>query len=492
MSGIFDDNNRQAIPRWLDYKKACALGLLAASRTNRQALVVLSRDPIKEKEWEDNPTLVTAADLISESLVLESFDDNKSKAAARYILDNALLSSTLIRELAETFLHHEASAPSNNIIPCESKLRRETIAILKRTVRANPINPIAWSDLALCYAMQGLRDKSYRAMVAALSLGATNRFILRNAARCFLHFKDPDRAVHVLRRSGLCSSDPWIASAEIAISEGLKLHSHCIKHARSIVNDSNLSPFSRSEIAVTLSTIEASHGLRRKANVLIKQALQDPSENALAQVEWLATNKNTQPPPDTSIPASFEAQARHLHRNKEFSRSLEAAKKWALFQPFSSRPLVLATFLSSVCLNDDAHSIQIVNESCVKNIREPLLLNNIAFAYARLGNIVAATNALRSIQMQGLQDRDRLTIAATYGLVMFRVGNLEEGRSLYRMAMQGFDKLSEPRAAAIAAYYWACEEKRLDSSEAPAMIEKAKELITKAGVFELEDTANNL
>jgi tetratricopeptide (TPR) repeat protein len=492
MSGIFDDSNRQVIPRWLDYHTSCALGLLAGARPQQSPLVVFPPNPTKLTDWEATPTLVTAADIVAESFILGTNTVTQAEDAARFILKHASPASVLIRELATTFLQQGAFVAPSTVPSDFANHGRRSVAILKRSVRASPVNPIAWSDLSLCYAMQGYHERARRAMTIALSLGPYNRFILRNAARCFLHLRDPGRAVHLLRQSGLCESDPWIAAAEIAVSEGFEIRSACLKHARSLVGDNNNSAFARSEIAATLSTIEAKSGSRRKAKGLIQQALVDPSENALAQIEWLATEWHTQAPPDTALLASFEAQTRHLHRAKQFAQSLTAAEKWVRFQPFSSRPLVLATFLASLCLNDDSRAIRITNEAAPANRRDPLLLNNLAFAHARLGDLTAAADALRMIKLSDLREREVLTVAATQGIVMFRSGNAQDGRALYRRAVLGFDRLSESRSAAIAAFFWACEEKRMATSDAPTRVADAKRRVKRAGVFELEDATSKL
>ena len=492
MSGIFDDSNRQVIPRWLDYRMSCALGLVVAARPQDSALVAFAPRDSKLTDWRAMPNLPTAVDLVAESFILNNRSSVDANAAARFILDHAHQDSCLVRELAASFLERDAPEPTqNNHVP-SGDAGEHLVAVLRRSLRSSPLNPVAWSDLSLCYASEGLHEKARRAMLTALSLGPHNRFVLRNAARCFLHLKDPERAVQLLRCSGMCSSDPWIAAAEISIAEGTDLHSDCLKEAWSFVRDSNNSPFALSEVAASLSTIETKSGSRKKAKRLIHQALEAPSENALAQVEWLATHRHTEAPGEISLQANFEAEARHLHRAKQYARSLEAAEKWVRFQPFSSRPLVFATFLASVCLNDDDRAIRIAEKAARANRLAPLLLNNLAFAHARQGNVTAATEALNQIELSDRPEQEVLIVAATSGIVLFRRGEPDGGRSLYRKAVLGFDRLSESRSAAIASFFWAYEEKRLSSSEAPHRIADAKKRVKRTGVFELEDAVARL
>jgi hypothetical protein len=60
------------------------------------------------------------------------------------------------------------------------------------------------------------------------------------------------------------------------------------------------------------------------------------------------------------------------------------------------------------------------------------------------------------------------------------------------MAVKGFERIKRPRSAAIAAYFWAAEEKRIGSSEAESRIKDAKNRIDRFNVFELEKWAKKL
>ena len=488
----FNDTKRQVVPRWLDYRTSCSLGLLARVQPQKTPLVAFSHDPAKLADWSNSPNILTGADLVAENYILGTNSNAQAREAAIFILKHAPQSSTIIRELAHSFLQQDAPPRIQQPHSVFINSNRQEVAILKRIVRANSVNPVAWSDLSLCYAMQGHRDKASRAMTVALSLGPQNRFILRNAARCFLHLQEPDRAIRLLRQSGLCGLDPWIAAAEIAISEGINRSSPYLKHSKALIADDNNSFFSKSEIAVALSTVEAKNGSRKKTKELAQIALRDPSENALAQLEWLAAQRHIQAPANINSFAAFEAQARHFYQAKQFTESLKEAEKWIRFEPFSARPLVMATFLASTCLDDDKHAIEISTNALPANRSDPVLLNNRAFSYARLGDLSAASNALNQINLNECMDNNILMITATHGLLRFRSGKTEEGRDFYRTAVQGFERLADLRSTAIATFFWATEEKRIQSSEAPTLIADAKKKIKNAGVFELENAVQKL
>lgn len=491
MSGTFDDRNRQVMPRWLDYQTACALGQLSSSQMQKKALGEFRREQNSEEEWLNTPSITTAAELVGACLATGEYGDNEAKKAASYILKCSANQSLLIRDLAETFID---LCGEQRCSKYTDKVTSQSLSVgkLRKSLSEAPTNPIAWSDLSYLYATAGLQKKAIRAMTVALALGPQNRFVLRNATRCFFHFGDIDYAISILRHSGLCKYDPWIAAAEISVSEKAEKKSLYLDHARVMANNDNLSFLSRSELAAALSTIESKSGANKKANYLARLAMKQPTENSLAQVEWLATARHTEPPKESFLLASFEAQARHLYRLKQYANSLIATEKWVTFQPFSSHPLVLATYLSSVCLNDDQRSVDIINRVPLANRNNPLLINNLAFAYARLGQVKEALNVLRKIDEAYLVDRERLIVKATQGLILFRQGHMTEGRNYYSDTIRGFDKLNDPKAAASAAFFWACEEKRISSDTATGCIEEAKRRIKRAGVWDLEESINKM
>jgi tetratricopeptide (TPR) repeat protein len=496
MSVRYDDSNRQVIPRCLPYAIACSLGLLRITRRREQVYKTEVKDSNARVEWTENPSIAAAVDLVAEALIVKDFQSSEAIKAAEYILSNAPLSSLLIRQLANHFLEQPVSVwiePSQ--IP-EVNATKEGIARLKQSVRTYSRNPIAWSDLSLYYATLGQVDKAKMAMRVALSLAGNNRFILRSASRCFMHLDEPERAVAILNKSGLCASDPWIASAEIAISDSEGLKSKCISKARDLLEDNNLTPFSKSELALSIGTVEIKSGSVRRARKIIRQALVDPTENALAQAEWAASLHNVvfddMLELRGTVPASYEATAVYEFYDKAFADSLKASEKWGRFQFLDSRPIVLSMFLSSCMLNDDLGAIRIFDNALPAQKENASAINNCAFALARIGRTEDAQKKLDELPRNEATRREELIITATMGLIRFRSGCVEEGRKLYTHAVAGLELLKDVHSAAIATYYWAVEEKRINSQNAESKILEAKNRIERYNIFEFEDLAKKL
>ncbi len=495
MSLTYDESNRQAIPRCLPYATACSLGLLRANRKQQQAHKVEVKDSDVIREWMENPRIATAVDIVAEALIVKDFQCSEAIKAAKYILSKGSLPSSLIRQLANHFLETPVSiwAEPNKLPDIDAD--REDIARLKRSVRNYPVNPIAWSDLSLSYATIGQTDKAKMAMKVAMNLTNNNRFILRSASRCFTHLGEPDRAVAILNKSGLCAIDPWITSAEIAISESTGLKSKSIGKAKGLIENNNLTPRSRSELAASLGTIEIKSGSIRRAKKIMRQAIIEPTENALAQVEW-ATSLHKIDFDDmiglrSTIPASYEATTVHKYYRKEFAESLKACRKWGRYQFLSSQPIILSTYISSCLLNDDLGAIDIFDNAFPAQKSNSLAMNNYAFALARIGRTKEAAEIL-SKGRHTASAEVKLACIATMGLICFREGDVEGGRKLYATAANGFKLLEDHRSAAVATYFWAVEEKRIESQNAESKIREAKREIERCNVFELEDLAKKL
>jgi hypothetical protein len=185
-----------------------------------------------------------------------------------------------------------------------------------------------------------------------------------------MHLGEPDRATYILNRSGLCSFDPWIVSAEIAICEAVGLSSKCIGKAKNLLQDDNLTVFSRSELAVNMGTIQMKNGVVRSGKKLMRQALLDPTENALAQAQWMANQIITNRADMTNserlevqVPGSYEAQALRLFYNLKFDESLKASEKWGRFQQLSSRPIIHSSNIAIAFLDDDKRAISILDKA---------------------------------------------------------------------------------------------------------------------------------
>ncbi|GAI95626.1 unnamed protein product, partial [marine sediment metagenome] len=279
-------------------------------------------------------------------------------------------------------------------------------------------------------------------------------------------------------------------------SESANLPGKSINKAKDLVKDDNLTQYSRSELAVSIGTKEMRSGAVRHAKRFMRQGLIDPTENALAQAEWMAaqlgTNISHFVQLGEKVPASFEARARHFFYKENFEDSLNSAERWCTYQPLSSIPFIFSSYIASVCLDNDKEAVQILNSALPLYRNNPTFMNNYICSLAKTGDVGTAIETFQKLNLGDLSNDETFTFMATQGLLHFRTNNAEKGRELYLKAIMGFDRINAQRSAAIATYYWALEEKLILSSYKEARIKDAKSRMERFNVFELDKSIKKL
>jgi len=327
-----------------------------------------------------------------------------------------------------------------------------------------------WTNLATLYVSLGQRRQARRAIRIALSLAPQNRFVLRSAARTLLHLEDREEAHAILARAEGLKSDPWLLSAEISIAAANDGESAHIGLAERSLERDKFAPLDASELAAEVATIRAIHGNTWLAKKFLRRALKQPCENALAQAVWLARIPGM---PALAINASISHEANALVNRQEgkLRVSMIQTQQWLDEQPFSSRPAQMGSFIASRIDRDEV-AIRFAEEGLRTNPGHFVLLNNLAFAAARVGRLEKARASLRRINMSAIDAPDRYVVVATEGLVSFREGNIPHGRSLYTQAINAFQESGDVRAA-VALVYRAIEESRAGTAEAPRLRKEA-------------------
>ena len=60
---------------------------------------------------------------------------------------------------------------------------------------------------------------------------------------------------------------------------------------------------------------------------------------------------------------------RNFLLKKQYKDSLQSAINWSKYQPLSSNPVIMASYISSVCLDDQLEAIRILKNSYLLLIR---------------------------------------------------------------------------------------------------------------------------
>lgn len=461
-------DHRNIIPRWLPFRDAASQQLIIESTPHswKPDAKTLSQFEYLKHEWQNEHSPGIASDLIGSAVVLERWNDTTAQAAAESLLTVSGSGWAIPRSMAAWILGSRSVSSLRG-------LPREQISRIRQTVRDYPRDALAWLDLGYFYTLLGMLDKAERCISVAATLGGRNTFIARSVARFFIHTGDLEQGLYHLERFK-ARFDPLLLAPAASISDILGRSPRDHKAALAMIADSSRSPASRSELAAVIATRELQGGRSKPAKKLIRQALDHPSENTLAQAIWLAPKLNLDPEETRiAVPNQHEADARHFQAMNMFDQAIEASKKWQRFQPFSSSPALFGSFIASVFSEDHKSALELVELALPSSSDDYVLHNNRAFSLAQLGRLDDADEACSRAGQLAIEDEECAVVTATAGLIAYRRGQLDEARRRYRDAIKSFRTLSNPRLATLGLYFWAKEELRLEKG----IIQNESELV---------------
>ncbi len=461
MNLLVPDKDRRVIPRWREFRTTLETGELDGRPVDLK--VFESREYFEEKleQWRDDRGIETAADLVTAALVLGRHRD--AEDAARFLLLPDGQATEAVKVVAEIVLAPEDQVGRVRLgelkdIDTEAEVVRLRIRSLREQLRDDPRNGLHWVDLSRAYSMLGQRNGSVRAMERALALTRDNRFVLRSAARLFVHIDEPDRAHQVVMRADSTREDPWLLSAEIAVAAVAERKPLLVRQGRHLLAQGDFPPVQTTELSSALATLEMSTGDMKKARRLFRDSLVDPTDNSLAQAGWAATKMTGVDVPSQLLekPRSFEARALQETLEGHWHSAIRQYQEWLVDEPFSSRPAIFGSYLASIVEDNYRLAEEFALRGLRANPKDPILLNNLAVALVGEGRLDDARATFSKI---GEAPEDfRSMLSATEGLFKFRTGNADEGRRLYQEAMTQARRIGDRRTEALAAVHLAREE----------------------------------
>lgn len=483
MATFLEDKDRNVIPRLRSFETTRALGELDPAGLPKQ-IAIEDPDSLanKARAWNERRTISFAADFVSAAFVLQR--PAQAKDAAEFLLTNDSQVPTAAKQVARKTLGTGNRGAEHQIVPDVSLPHSDQIFERIRDMRGRledePRNAILWVELARAYALLGLEDKAERAMDVAVGLGPTNRFVLRSAARLYIHVGRKGKAHHILERAESTKYDPWLLSAEIAAASAAGRNSRFVRSGERILEDQSIPVFQKNELGSAIATLELAHGKIKRARNLFRDALSAPTENTVAQADWALRHKHMDAL-DVEIekvrfatPRSFEASAWGHFSDSKWRPALKVSLNWLRDQSFSTRPVLFASYIAACVLEDYRECERIVEVGLRANPNEPILLNNLAFSLASSGQIEKAEKVFQRIKPANIRDDNELVaITATQGLLLFRRGYADEGRLFYRQAIAAAKKHGFKKSVAVGSIYLAREEARLNTDEARRSIEVA-------------------
>jgi tetratricopeptide (TPR) repeat protein len=479
------------IPRWRPFDFAARTRELDS---DAPASPSSSVEPAAEgpESFLDYPGMHSAADLVAKAFVQGELSP-QSLDAARLLLTRVEPEHPA-HALAERLIGIDDAALT---IPLPLDFGREAesrrVFDLRSGLQRHPNNAIRWADLALAHTNLGALDKARREIRTAVALAPGNRYVLRSAVRFWLLVGDMDAAQAVLLRSPALLEDPWLLAAELAVAQSAGKRLRNVRHARRVLESSRHSPWSVSELVSALATAELRSGNLKLARKLMRRALDDPTENAIAQAEW-ATTFGVEAPQEQQLaqPFSFEARALAYAQADALEDAVLQGVLWQRDQPFALEPALFTSFMASVGTADYSIAVRSAQQGLVASPDSVVLRNNLIFALASSDEVDAAERELSRIP-GNLNDPQAIAmLQATRGLLAFRSGIPEVGRREYAAAIQSMHSLGLPDRSALAAMFWAREEFRVGGHGAPERFRIALDLTQQLASDNARSWANRV
>jgi tetratricopeptide (TPR) repeat protein len=394
MATFFENKDRRVIPNWRSFNKTVMLGELDFPYKNIiKEDIPLSIDSYIE-DFMKNRTCAYAGDLISAAVVNGFEKHDVVLDAAKFVIANKQYSTKSQISLAERIISRSFTSKKNlfeletfSIEEMESYFNpihiRRKIHKLKELTKNFLFNPIIWVELSRQYSIIGQEKQAISAMKAALQLAPENRFVLRSAVRLFAHYDDLELSHDIIRKCKLTNIDPWLTSAEISLATLRGRTSRFMKRGSEMVFSRNFTPFSFTELASSLGTVELMNGSKKKSRDFFQNALLSPNDNSLAQVEW-ASKLDEQldiNPANYKVKHNFEALALDNFNNLKLDDALRNSFHWFLDMPFSKRPAMLGSHICDL-LNEKEKSRDFLKAGLISHPNDAQLLNNLGYSFA--------------------------------------------------------------------------------------------------------------
>ena len=489
--------SRHTVPRWRSISSALSAGELSSlnprglSKSQElfkaSAQAKIEAEFIKKKKaWDSTNDSALAEELICAAIVAgKTSDPSVLTAAIRVQMDN--YHRPALQGFAERIIHGPHPHAYTPVADEIGAMRKE-VSLRKKLINLNPRDSWLLTETALIYANLGQSGKSRHFLLRALKTTPNDRYVLRSAARFFVHVGEPDFAEQVLARSPRSNVDPWLMSARLATEGASGKQSNAWKGAKSLLANENFSSFDRSELAAEVGTMELKGGSRRRAVRFLRQGAENPTENAVAQIEWVSSKSRILETTELLANLSFsdEATAHRAYFESDWQTALSAAERWLQLEPFSARPAVFGTFVASILSHSIDRGLAIARRGLRCNPRDLTLLNNAIVLLCYANRIAEAKVEYGRLSEISHSQTDSIVRLATGGLISFREANYDQGIEQYRRAIDEAIKLREASFALRAYCFLAREVTLLDSRVAGVFSKNITEVVNvfrKRNVF---------
>jgi len=460
-SSNLNNTTRNVIPRWRGFNETLSLGELSPI-TNKKAIVQSDFiDSIQHQQkifdWKINKTISTAIELLNSSYIVD--DDASLFETASFLKSGKLNISPSIKHFSNNILivnPLKIEGEPNTSFEKLGSIIGQLIKKFRQSVSNNPNNPISWLELARLYLIIGKEQAAERCIAVGLQLAPDNRYVSRVVSRYFTHSGDFKMARKVLKLNPAFSFDPWLISADIGISTLDNKSSFHIKRGLELTNSKNYSPYELNELFSALATQELYAGSVKNSRKLYNYSLISPNDNSLAQAVWAkpqVSDLNLTQATFEKVSHISEAKAYFYFNNKQWNQAYSNTIQWFIDQPFSRDPAGFGSFIASSILENYDDAIKICKYGLKATPGDFTLMNNMAFSYLKQDEPEKAQSIINRINIQNLNDREKVIYSATKGLLMYKLGYTENGERLYNEASQQADKIKDKKLKFLADFH---------------------------------------
>jgi tetratricopeptide (TPR) repeat protein len=482
--------NRQVIPRWRDSSEPGVMAVISKDNEEKSLSIYSTFDPEEQvssllKEWNTHKTIGGAANILNFShvpallpLLIEP---------AEYLLANSDSISPILKKFSLNLLKTEESF-TDLVQPNVNFSKRDISAFqhaskLKTYLEANPRDVVALVDLARVYTALGQNEKAKRAIQVAINLYPNHIFVLRSAARFLIQNNESELALYQINRSGRTLHDPWLLATKLAIEEILGKRHNQLGVARELAESQKIDSFHLSELRGAIASIHLVNGDIKQARKMLNKALEKPNDNVVAQAMWASSKYNISfNLRDEWIRDPHSSEAIYYQHDNEgnFSRAKDAALKWFSDEPFSSRPLKAASFVSGL-LEEFELTETYSHHGLLLDKYDVGLKNNLIYALVGQDKMDEGVKHFQQVIQWEKNNSDSFGghTLANCGMILYRVGYFKDAEESYRKAIDIFSKNGSSESKGIAVASMAREAILMNTPNAHSLLMEAKEMVIK-------------
>jgi tetratricopeptide (TPR) repeat protein len=448
---MFNEKNppRRVVPRWRSSTIFANTPESKSNKVGEKINLSLELERAK-KEFVLYKNIPTASELMF--IAREAGEVNDTKIAANFIYSKKIeLEKNNLFEISKGIIEELSEGINKNITEIHLSIKNA-----RYLLRQNYNNPIQLIDIALSFTAIGKTNLAEKYIKSALQLSNNNRFILRSAARYYLHVGRPDFAHKLLSESLLIKTDPWIQASEIALSSVIGKTSRLVKSIDKHLQEILILPNNYSELGSAIATVHLNSGDFKKAKKLFTKTLVNPNDNSVAQAEWATKNLSIVLTEQAlNVPFCFEAKSANYYRSLEIEKSIQSAIEWRNDEPFTSRPIDRLGYL--YCLNEQFDKAQECYRKNIKNDTNFSISNhlNLNFAKIECGEIISAETELYQLQSDTRSETHKVHLLANSGALAYAKSDFIKGREQYSLAIELSKTTSDKSTEGLVRAYFA-------------------------------------